>query len=60
MSLAATGRRRSGFAGLAARGLARFTTPERVVVLDALPTLPMGKPDRTALRERAATLASGR
>jgi len=37
----------------AARGLARFKTPERVVVVDAIPVLGSGKPDRTALRERA-------
>jgi cyclohexanecarboxylate-CoA ligase len=41
----------------AARGRARFTTPERIVVIDALPTLPMGKPDRAALRARARDLA---
>jgi cyclohexanecarboxylate-CoA ligase len=35
-----------------ARGVARFKTPERVVVVDALPTLPTGKPDRDALRAR--------
>jgi cyclohexanecarboxylate-CoA ligase len=34
------------------RGIARFKTPERVVVVDALPTLPTGKPDREALRAR--------
>jgi cyclohexanecarboxylate-CoA ligase len=38
----------------AARGVARFKTPERVVVLDELPLLAAGKPDRAALRERAA------
>ena len=32
------------------RGVARFKTPERVIVVDALPTLPTGKPDRDALR----------
>jgi cyclohexanecarboxylate-CoA ligase len=32
------------------RGVARFKTPERVVVVDALPLLPTGKPDRAALR----------
>jgi cyclohexanecarboxylate-CoA ligase len=46
-------------AWFASRGLARFTTPERVVVLDALPLLPMGKPDRAALRARARDLALG-
>jgi cyclohexanecarboxylate-CoA ligase len=35
-----------------ARGVARFKTPERVVVVDALPLLPTGKPDRSALRAR--------
>ena len=34
----------------AARGVARYKTPERVVVLDQLPLLPTGKPDRAALR----------
>lgn len=33
-----------------ARGVARFKTPERVVVVDAMPTLAAGKPDRAALR----------
>jgi cyclohexanecarboxylate-CoA ligase len=37
------------------RGVARFKTPERVIVVDALPLLPTGKPDRTALKARAAT-----
>ena len=39
-------------AWFARRGLARFKTPERVVVLDALPSLEAGKPDRAALRRR--------
>jgi cyclohexanecarboxylate-CoA ligase len=34
------------------RGVARFKTPERVMVVDALPTLSTGKPDRDALRAR--------
>jgi cyclohexanecarboxylate-CoA ligase len=34
------------------RSVARFKTPERVIVVDALPTLPTGKPDRDALRAR--------
>ena len=34
----------------AARGVARFKTPERSSSLDALPLLPTGKPDRAALR----------
>jgi len=33
------------------RGVARFKTPERVLVLDALPTLPAGKPDRQRLSD---------
>jgi cyclohexanecarboxylate-CoA ligase len=37
----------------AARGVAKFKTPERVVVVDALPLLPTGKADRAALRDRA-------
>ena len=28
------------------RGVARFKTPEHVLVLEELPTLPAGKPDR--------------
>jgi cyclohexanecarboxylate-CoA ligase len=36
------------------RGLAKFKTPERVLVLDALPLLGSGKPDRAALRRRVA------
>ena len=38
-----------------ARGVARFKTPERLVVVDAIPLLPTGKPDRAALRARVAT-----
>ncbi len=37
-------------------GLARFKTPEVVVQVDQLPALAAGKPDRAALRARAATL----
>jgi cyclohexanecarboxylate-CoA ligase len=33
------------------RGVARYKTPERIVVLDALPTLPAGKPDRRRLAQ---------
>ena len=33
----------------AARGVARFKTPERVVMVDALPLLSLGKPDRKAV-----------
>lgn len=38
----------------AARGVARFKTPELVVNLDEMPTLAAGKPDRAALRARLA------
>jgi cyclohexanecarboxylate-CoA ligase len=31
------------------RGVAKFKTPERVTVVDAIPLLPTGKPDRSAL-----------
>jgi cyclohexanecarboxylate-CoA ligase len=41
-------------AWFAERGVARFKTPERIVVLDRLPTLAAGKPDRKALKEMAA------
>jgi cyclohexanecarboxylate-CoA ligase len=34
----------------AAQGVARFKTPEHVVVVDEFPTLAAGKPDRAALR----------
>jgi non-ribosomal peptide synthetase component E (peptide arylation enzyme) len=37
-------------AWFADQGVARFKTPERVIVLDELPLLPAGKPDRTALK----------
>ncbi|MEY2476170.1 MAG: cyclohexanecarboxylate-CoA ligase [Actinomycetota bacterium] len=37
------------------QGVARYKTPERIVVLDSLPTLAAGKPDRTALKEIAAS-----
>jgi non-ribosomal peptide synthetase component E (peptide arylation enzyme) len=36
------------------RGVARFKTPERIVVVDRLPTLAAGKPDRKTLEEMAA------
>ena len=45
-------------AWFAQRGVARYKTPERVVVLDAFPLLAAGKPDRNALRQRAATSPS--
>lgn len=38
-------------AWLAEQGMAKFKTPERVVEIDAIPTLPAGKPDKAALRE---------
>ena len=37
------------------RGVARFKTPERVVVLDEMPTLPAGKPDRAGLKAALGT-----
>ena len=40
------------------QGIARFKTPELVVVLDDLPMLAAGKPDRAALRHHAARLAT--
>jgi non-ribosomal peptide synthetase component E (peptide arylation enzyme) len=36
------------------QGVAKFKTPERVVVVDALPLLASGKPDREALRRSLA------
>jgi cyclohexanecarboxylate-CoA ligase len=42
-------------AWFAERGVTRFKTPERVVQLDELPLLAAGKPDRAALRARAAS-----
>jgi cyclohexanecarboxylate-CoA ligase len=38
-------------------GVARFKTPELVVQIDEVPLLAAGKPDRTALKARAATLS---
>ncbi len=40
----------------AEQGVARFKTPEVVVHLDEIPALAVGKPDRQALRSRAADL----
>ncbi len=40
-------------------GVTRFKTPERVVRVDELPLLAAGKPDRAALRARAATIRTG-
>jgi len=34
----------------AEQGATKFTWPERVVVVDRIPTLPAGKPDRDAIR----------
>jgi acyl-CoA synthetase (AMP-forming)/AMP-acid ligase II len=39
------------------RGIARFKTPEKVVVVDEIPTLSLGKPDRAALAAIIAGLA---
>ena len=41
----------------AEHGVARFKTPELVVQLDEVPLLAAGKPDRTALKARAAALS---
>jgi cyclohexanecarboxylate-CoA ligase len=41
-----------------ARGTARFKTPERVVAVDEFPLLAAGKPDRAALRARAAAASA--
>ncbi len=41
----------------ALQGIAKFKTPEMVVRLDEVPVLAVGKPDRPALRARAAALA---
>lgn len=37
-------------------GVARFKTPERIVVVDHLPVLAAGKPDRAALRARLTAI----
>jgi acyl-CoA synthetase (AMP-forming)/AMP-acid ligase II len=42
----------------AERGVTRFKTPEYVVVVDQVPVLAAGKPDRAALREQAKALAT--
>jgi cyclohexanecarboxylate-CoA ligase len=39
------------------QGVARFKTPELVVQLDEIPLLGIGKPDRPALKDRAAVAA---
>ena len=41
------------------QGLARFKTPERVVVVAELPVLAAGKIDRAAIRTRAASFSGG-
>jgi len=41
----------------AEHGVARFKTPELVVQLEEVPLLAAGKPDRTALKARAAALS---
>ena len=46
-------------AWFAERGVARFKTPERVVVISEMPTLPTGKPDRDELRARLQEPHSG-
>jgi cyclohexanecarboxylate-CoA ligase len=38
------------------RGVARFKTPEQIVTLERIPTLAAGKPDRSTLKEMAATV----
>jgi non-ribosomal peptide synthetase component E (peptide arylation enzyme) len=43
----------------ATRGIAKFKTPEQVVVVDAFPLLATGKPDRAALRADAASRFPG-
>ncbi len=43
-----------------ALGIARFKTPERVVVVGELPLLPAGKPDREAIRALVTSGAAGR
>jgi acyl-CoA synthetase (AMP-forming)/AMP-acid ligase II len=41
----------------AQHGVAKFKTPELVVEIDEVPLLAAGKPDRTTLKARAATLS---
>ena len=47
--------RKALLAWFAERGVTRFKTPERVIVVDKLPLLSAGKPDRTALRHRLSS-----
>jgi non-ribosomal peptide synthetase component E (peptide arylation enzyme) len=41
------------------QGVARFKTPERMIRVDELPLLGIGKPDRAALRAQAARDEAG-
>jgi acyl-CoA synthetase (AMP-forming)/AMP-acid ligase II len=43
----------------AQRGITRFKTPELVIAIDSMPTLPAGKPDRAGLRKMAERIARG-
>lgn len=43
-------------AWFAGRGIAKISWPERVVVMDEIPKLPAGKPDRVAVRARLTGL----
>jgi cyclohexanecarboxylate-CoA ligase len=47
-------------AWFAEQGVTPFKTPERIELVDALPLLATGKPDRAALRARAAQLVEPR
>ena len=38
-------------------GATRFTTPERIVIVDEFPLLAAGKPDRALLKDQAGELA---
>ena len=46
-------------AWFAERGITRFKTPELVIGVDSIPTLPAGKPDRAALKKMAERVARG-
>jgi cyclohexanecarboxylate-CoA ligase len=41
------------------QGITRFKTPELVIALDSIPTLPAGKPDRAALKLMAERVSKG-
>jgi cyclohexanecarboxylate-CoA ligase len=41
------------------QGITRFKTPELVIAIDSIPTLPAGKPDRAALRQMAERVSQG-